>query len=835
MGDPTPATEPSSSSFLALAHRARLQNGPMPFVPARHPARCKALLPFALAGLVAPVPAFAQDPAVAAPDAPPTAPNPPTETHGRSRHGAAFDEGPRQAAYLMPGMSPQVHLPVAGLTPNAQAYFDQGMCQLHGFWYFEAERSFRMVAKLHPDAAMPFLGMALANVENVPRAVAFVAEAVRRSASATRYEQLWVDAYAKYYRIDEAARAELRSGDAERADKSIAALKTANEKRDDRRALHKTLLEDLGTIVYEFPEDVEARARLALETWDLIDWGSQVRSHMGVDVLLDSVFALAPDHPAHHYRVHLWDTNVGERGLRSAARIGASAPGIAHQWHMAGHIYAKLHRHGEASWQQEASGRVDHAHMHRDRVMPFLIHNYGHNQEWLARSLSNQGRIDEALVVAKNLAELPRHPKWNDVGAADSIAGYARAALTTICDEHGLWSAAIELAHSGHLEPCESVTAELPRLALLARAHFHTGKLAEGDAIVAEVKALLPRARAERARAIDKAEDEALASGRERKSHLAAVEKAARESVDVVQALLELQDALAADRRLATGDAVGAAAALAKIEGLPKYVLADAQLAAGDAKAAIETLKGEVKEHPNRLPTLGRLVLAYRAADDAANAEALRERAAELGRLPGASGPLAEQLGLPPARPVTIADFGADFGARPDLASLGPAQWQPQPAPALALPRVDGGTFDLAAQRGKPTLVVFYLGLGCLHCVEQLKALGPKAKAFAALGIDVVAVGSDGAVSVAQGMAGWKQEERFPFPLLADPELAAFRAWRCYDDFESMPLHGTFLVDRSGRVRWQDISFEPFVELDWLVGETKRLLALPAVGEVASK
>lgn len=752
----------------------------------------------------------------------------PADTHGRSRHGAAFDEGPRQAAYLMPGMSDQVHLPVAGLSAEAQAYFDQGMCQLHAFWYFEAERSFRMVARLHPECAMAYWGMALASVENPERAARLIGSAVQRSAAAPRYEQLWIDAYAAYYRVDAAARTELQSGDAERVEKAIDGLATANAKRDDRRQLHKKLLEDLGTLVYEFPTDVEARALLALELWDLQEWGGEVRSHLAIDLVLDSVFAAAPEHPAHHYRVHLWDTNEASRGLRSAARIGASAPGIAHQWHMAGHIYAKLHRHAEASWQQEASGRVDHAHMHRDRVMPFAIHNYGHNQEWLSRSLSLQGRVPEALAVAKNLAELPRHPKRNRLAVGDDIAGYARARLASICEEHGLWSTALELARDGYLEPSDLVQEELPRLALLGRANFRLGLLDEGDAIVAAVKALLPKARAERARAVDEAEDQALAKGRDRQRLVEAVEGAARQGVDAVTAVLELQDELAAERLLATGDAAGAAAALAKIAGLPKYVLADVQLAAGDAKAAIESLREEVEKRPNRLPTLGRLVLAYRAAGDAAHAEAVQELETALGRFPAATGPLAERLGLPAPRPVSIADFGLDFGERPDPASLGPVQWQPQPAPALALPRADGGTFDLAANRGRPTLVVFYLGFGCLHCVEQLRALGPKAAAFAELGIDVVAVGSDPADKAAASLAAMSAEERFPFPLLADPALAAFRAWRCHDDFESMPLHGTFLVDAAGRVRWQDISFEPFTELAWLVGESRRLLALPA-------
>jgi alkyl hydroperoxide reductase subunit AhpC len=69
--------------------------------------------------------------------------------------------------------------------------------------------------------------------------------------------------------------------------------------------------------------------------------------------------------------------------------------------------------------------------------------------------------------------------------------------------------------------------------------------------------------------------------------------------------------------------------------------------------------------------------------------------------------------------------------------------------------------------------------------------------------------------------------ESFPFALAADPQCAVFRAWRAYDDFENVPLHGTFLVDGHGRVRWQDISYQPFTEFEFLLAETRRLLALP--------
>jgi hypothetical protein len=55
--------------------------------------------------------------------------------------------------------------------------------------------------------------------------------------------------------------------------------------------------------------------------------------------------------------------------------------------------------------------------------------------------------------------------------------------------------------------------------------------------------------------------------------------------------------------------------------------------------------------------------------------------------------------------------------------------------------------------------------------------------------------------------------------------LKVFKQYRAYDDFEQQPLHGTFLIDRQGLVRWQDISYEPFTEVEFLLRESKRLLA----------
>ena len=96
---------------------------------------------------------------------------------GHSYHGEVFNEGPRQAAVLIPGTG-EVHLEVTTKSEEARKFFAQGVGQLHGYWFFEAERSFRQAAKLDPEAAMFYWGMAMANFKNDTRGKNFIDEAV---------------------------------------------------------------------------------------------------------------------------------------------------------------------------------------------------------------------------------------------------------------------------------------------------------------------------------------------------------------------------------------------------------------------------------------------------------------------------------------------------------------------------------------------------------------------------------------------------------------------------------------------------------------------------------
>ena len=116
---------------------------------------------------------------------------------GHSLHGEFFNEGPRQRAVLLPGTG-KVNLAITVAHPEAQAFFNQGVSQLHGFWFFEAKRSFRQVASFDTNCAMAYWGMAMSNVNNTNRAPGFIAHGHALKTNASPREVLWIDAYHAY-------------------------------------------------------------------------------------------------------------------------------------------------------------------------------------------------------------------------------------------------------------------------------------------------------------------------------------------------------------------------------------------------------------------------------------------------------------------------------------------------------------------------------------------------------------------------------------------------------------------------------------------------------------
>jgi peroxiredoxin len=565
--------------------------------------------------------------------------------------------------------------------------------------------------------------------------------------------------------------------------------------------------------------------------------------------------------------------------------------------------------------------------MIRDRVLPDEIHNYVHNNEWLIRNLSHVGRVHDAVEMARNMIELPRHPRLNTLTTRGSAA-LGRQRLFEVLDRYDLWDDMIKLCQSSSLEPTNVPAEQIKRLRYLGTAYIRQGAIERGNAQLQELKKRLSDQQAGKPKAIAEAEAkvrEQLKSDQAQKKgpadpkavetaksnaakpfdeqiqqlekaiaaldgHLAIHRKQYREGLKLLTKAEDIDGMYLAQLQglAASGDnviiqqvkAVGTAFVAGEqshvqvaVENTNEVPIENIviELTAGQenvVRQSIEKLDAKQNKtvdfkfrfQPGGKVQLGAKIVRADAAPEAAARKYVTEHEGEARPLAGLveilwnAGkkeaaaeqfkqlrevaatadldvpvfarlrPVAEYLQLPSDWRLAKRHDSADAVARPSLDTLGPFRWSPAEAPSWKLADAKGHAHSLADYRGRPVIVVFYLGHGCLHCVKQLQAFAPRTKDFSAAGISLIAISSDSDADLKLSLAKFAEGE-FPFPLVSDATVATFKSYRAYDDFENQPLHGTFLVDAAGRVRWQDIRFEPFMDVDFLLGEAKRLLA----------
>jgi peroxiredoxin len=773
---------------------------------------------------------------------------------GHSKHGEIFDSGPRQSAYLMGGTG-NVHFPVTHKVELAQKFIEQGLGQLHGFWYVESERSFRAAAALDPTCAgMAWWGVSLANELRPARAKEFALLAAKNKAGLTEREQMYIDA--------------LTSPTGYRA------------------------------IMAKYPQDLEAQALEVWRLWFRIEsnHASNTEVHDALD-LAKAILKVDPKHPINHAVIHMCNATQSEsRAIDSADHCGDSAPSIGHMWHMPTHIYFALQRFPQAAWQLEASIRTEHARMMHDRVLPDQVHLYAHNNEWLVRTLLYLGRVHDARRTAMHMIDLPRHPLFNvieppeDDSSADNddelrgekkivevhgtSAYYGRDRLLQVLRQFEYWDDLFEACKSNYIEET-SLPAEQGKVHMnLGVADYCTGKIAAGDQELAELRRLTAEQEQEAKSAFEGVKE---TSKKERAKAMSSLErKYGRSLGELSRSLRELESY----RRIVTGFFLGRRALILSMCGLVAIeiaafwvlrrrrrivlalvtvpiaigvgvwlflahlalldlpyesfnvdfaFMAHKQLEAGDpdvaewcARQFAENREYQVKPQANLVEIL---YLIGKKDEARKEFEKLRELSGMadldspvLARL----APIAREFDLPADWRLPDKINKALAGRRP-LKSLGPLVWRPWLAPDWKLKDGQGHEHSLSEFRGKPVLMVFFLGGKCPHCVKQLEAFAKKADELKQDGVTLVAVSVDDQAGVKKFVDESKPGS-YPFLVLTDDKLSAFESYRTYDNFEQIALHGTFLIDREGFVRWFDVSYEPFMDVGFVMSESKRLL-----------
>ena len=280
-------------------------------------------------------------------------------------------------------------------SPEAQAFFDQGLRLAYGFNHAEARRAFRHAQRLDPPCAMCFWGEAYVLGPNInapmepaanPPALAAVERAQALAANASDKEQALIAALAKRYSADPKA---------------------------ERAALDRAWADALGEVARRFPEDIElavlhAEAMMDTQPWDYwTDGGRQAKGQANEIVAeLERAMTKNPDHPgAIHLHIHAVEaSNRPERAEAGADRLAALMPGAGHIVHMPSHIYYRVGRYLDALAANKAAVAVDEAYIAAQQPSgPYPLAYYPHNLHFLMAAAHLAGDSTTALEAAAKL------------------------------------------------------------------------------------------------------------------------------------------------------------------------------------------------------------------------------------------------------------------------------------------------------------------------------------------------------------------------------------------------------------------------------------------------
>ena len=321
-----------------------------------------------------------------------------------------------------------VHLQITA-TPEAQAWFDQGLNLLHDFWDYESARAFEQAIRVDPQCAMCYWGLYRAESYFHTTAPDYAALSLAKALSfekhASKRERLYIDADAQ--------------------------TKSAKGPSDVAAAIatwHK--------LVKKYPDDSQARVFLALA----VGFGSKE----GI-ALLQAVIKDDPQNSAaNHYYIHAVEASPHpEQALHSAEILPSLALASGHMVHMPGHIYYRLGDYANAELAFDASIKADETYMHAQHVGVDDDWNYVHNLMYAVANLLEEGKLKQAteysakLTGARGQLDSTLYP----FSARDSISRLnpqLPVALRTAD-----WPQVIALSHASELP------ASQPNLRFLAR------------------------------------------------------------------------------------------------------------------------------------------------------------------------------------------------------------------------------------------------------------------------------------------------------------------------------------------------------------------------------
>jgi tetratricopeptide (TPR) repeat protein len=330
-------------------------------------------------------------------------------------------EADKPGAPVFQGLGKHRH-PISTRNPQTQMFFSQGINLMFGFNHAEAIRSFREAARLDPDCAICWWGIAFALGPNInlpmqADAAAPAWQALQRAraleAKASPEERAWIEALATRYSPDPKA---------------------------DRHALDEAFATAMGRLWQTYPDDLDAgvfyaEAMMDTQPWDYWELdGVTPKGHAReIVATLERIIERAPTHPgALHLYIHAVEaTTTPERAEAAADRLETLMPGAGHIVHMPSHIYYRVGRYADADRVNELAAQVDEAYLAACKAQGYYPAGYyGHNIHFLWTSSEMEGRYQASLDAARRLVKAV--DAWNLAPRMPTAELYALTPLATL-------------------------------------------------------------------------------------------------------------------------------------------------------------------------------------------------------------------------------------------------------------------------------------------------------------------------------------------------------------------------------------------------------------------
>jgi tetratricopeptide (TPR) repeat protein len=303
-----------------------------------------------------------------------------------------------------------LHAPITTKSPDAQAYFNQGLTLVYGFNHAEALRSFKEAARLDPACAMTYWGQALALAPNI-----------NDPAIGPDREQQGYDA------ITESTKRRSQAGPREQALIDALAARFSAAKDRERKALNDAYAEAMAKAYKSYSDDPDIATLYAdavMNTMPWNYWATGGKARPGIPEARAALEKAIRDHPNHaganHQYIHLMEaSDEVDLTVPSADRLGGLVPAAGHLVHMPAHTYIRVGRYADAAAANVKAIAADEDYITQCRAQGmYPAAYYPHNIHFLNAALSMDGRAKEALESARKVAGKHDHEAMSTPGFA---------------------------------------------------------------------------------------------------------------------------------------------------------------------------------------------------------------------------------------------------------------------------------------------------------------------------------------------------------------------------------------------------------------------------------